>query len=164
MAAGGHDVPVTRVAPEERPAVLHSEEPPATPHPISISMLPSLAAPAPAPPPAATPIPSSTSGPSPTLAPARAAGSLADEVALLGEAKRALEAGRTTAALAAITTHERRFPRGVLAQEAAALRIEATARSGDVERAVSLSRVFEAHYPESPLRETVRSAAGTSGR
>ena len=69
---------------------------------------------------------------------------------MLGDAKRALEAGQTAAAFAALAAHDRRFPHGMLAQEAAALRVEATARSGDRATAAALSRAFEATYPGQP--------------
>jgi outer membrane protein assembly factor BamD (BamD/ComL family) len=81
-------------------------------------------------------------------------------VALLGEAQRALEAGQTAAAFAAIAAHDRRFPRAMLGQEAAVIRIEATARSGDRARAQSLSRAFEATYPSSPFRDRLRAIRG----
>jgi hypothetical protein len=91
-----------------------------------------------------------------TMPARRASNSLADEVAVLAEAKRAIEAGQTAAAFRAIAEHDRRFPGGVLSEEAAALRVEAAARSGDKAGAASLSRAFEAAYPESPLRDQVR--------
>jgi hypothetical protein len=108
---------------------------------------------------AAVPLPepaASASTPSRAAVPPRAPDTLAAEVALLGDAKRALESGQTTAAFAALAEHDRRFPHGSLGQEAAALRIEATARGGDRAAAASLARAFEAAYPGSPLRGRVR--------
>jgi hypothetical protein len=103
----------------------------------------------------------SASTPSRAAVPPRAPDTLAAEVALLGDAKRALESGQTAAAFAAIAEHDRRFPHGSLGQEAAALRIEATARGGDRTAAASLARAFEVAYPGSPLRGRVRALGGT---
>ena len=81
---------------------------------------------------------------------------LTQEVAVLDEAKRALDDSRAEASLAILDRHAREFPRGSLAPEATALRIEALYRRGDRAGAARLFRRFEESNPKSPLLEHVR--------
>jgi hypothetical protein len=148
VAAGARDAPTTTGARVDAPLVVRSHvSPPPAPWPTSAPM-PALG-PVPTPAPAPTPTPA----PAPAPTPASRPPTLADEVALLAKAQRALEAGQTGPAFAALSAYDRLFPRGTLGQEAAVLRIEATARSGDRATARSLARSFEATYPGSPFRD-----------
>jgi hypothetical protein len=147
VAAGARDAPTTTDARVDAPVVVRSHvTPPPVPWPAPTPVAASALSPAPAPASAST-------------APSRPLG-LADEVALLARAQRALEAGETASAFAALSAHDRLFPRGTLGQEAAVLRIEATARSGNRATARSLARSFEATYPGSPFRDRLRALLG----
>jgi hypothetical protein len=154
VTAGALDAPVTTAVPAERAVAIRPPPRAAPVAPSATARVAAMADPSPAP-------PVSVAVPSPppavkTSATPHATDTLSAEVALLGEAKRALGAGQTAAAFTAIATYDRRFPGGALAQEAAALRIEASARSGDHAMAASLFRSFEARYPASPLRDRLR--------
>lgn len=84
----------------------------------------------------------------PSAEPARD-GDLAAETRLVDTARAALAHGDFAAALAAATTHERRFPAGRLAEEREAILIQALAgaRRGDDARA--RADAFRARYPSS---------------
>ena len=71
-----------------------------------------------------------TSASSPQKAAARSRDGLAEEVALLSRAETELHAGRAAKALLAIAEHQRKFPRGVLAEERTAARIQALCALG----------------------------------
>jgi outer membrane protein assembly factor BamD (BamD/ComL family) len=58
--------------------------------------------------------------------------------------------------LAALDDYQRRFPRGVLQQEAAMLRIEALLARGDKATARRLSQRFLEQYPRSALAARVK--------
>jgi len=62
--------------------------------------------------------------------PARSRDGLADEVALLSRAETELRAGRPAKALLALAEHQRKFPRGALAEERTAARIQALCALG----------------------------------
>lgn len=70
------------------------------------------------------------------------AGQLGREVAFLAAARRALEAGRTRAALTHLRTYEASFRDGVLAQEAKLLRVLAWVESGRREQAEAGARAL----------------------
>lgn len=76
--------------------------------------------------------------------------SLADEVALLDNARRALTAGDAEGALRALETHGKVFSGGALLAEAAVLRIEALAARGDRAGAISKARAFLSAFPKDP--------------
>jgi hypothetical protein len=76
---------------------------------------------------------------------------LATEVRLIDGARAAIDGGDPARALALLDDHDRRFPTGSLAPEAAALRVEALCASGRTTESESAVRRFEARYPGSPL-------------
>jgi outer membrane protein assembly factor BamD (BamD/ComL family) len=85
---------------------------------------------------------------------------LAEEVAVLDSARKALTAGNTTIALDALAGHEQRFAAGALAAEASVLRIEALAARGDHAGAAARARAFLSTYPNDPHADHVRSLLG----
>lgn len=93
-------------------------------------------------------------------APSKPQASLADEVAQLQKAKLALKAGNPSQALSELGTYSQRFPHPVLGSEAAVLRIEAFAQSGDRARAKSLAESFLSKNPNSPYAARLRTLTG----
>jgi len=91
------------------------------------------------------------------VARARADSSLADELALLDQARRAVADGRAATALEVLGRHARSFPRGALREEAAVLRMEAYVLVGDRDRARASAESFLETAPQSPQRARVRS-------
>lgn len=92
---------------------------------------------------------------------ARAAASsdtLDTEVALLGEAQRALAAGQYSVALASLDKHAARFPRGALSSEREASRAIALCRSGALSRGQKLAQRYVTQHASSPLCTRVRAA------
>ena len=85
-----------------------------------------------------------------------AAQALGEQVAALNRARSALAAGDATAALRALDDHDARFPDGVLAEEAAVMRIDALVAMGRREEASDLARRFIASHPASPYASRVR--------
>jgi hypothetical protein len=82
---------------------------------------------------------------------------LADELALVGAAKR-LRASEPAAALARLEQHRARFPAGELAPERDALRIELSCELGRVAQAEQLRERFVSEHPGSPLLTRVELA------
>lgn len=80
------------------------------------------------------------------------------EVALLGEAQRALAAGQYSVALASLDKHAARFPRGALSRERDASRAIALCRSGALSRGQKLAERYVAQHASSPLCTRVRAA------
>lgn len=76
--------------------------------------------------------------------------SLAEEVALLDGARRALMRGDAEGALRVLEQHARVFSAGALIADAAVLRIEALAARGDKAGAISNARAFLAAFPRDP--------------
>lgn len=76
--------------------------------------------------------------------------SLAEEVALLDGARRALMGGDTEGALRALEKHARDFSDGALTADAAVIRIEALAARGDASGAISNARAFLSAFPGDP--------------
>ena len=76
--------------------------------------------------------------------------SLAEEVALLDSARRALRGGDAEGALGILEKHARGFSGGALIADAAVLRIEALAARGDAAGAVSNARAFLSAFPRDP--------------
>lgn len=109
-----------------------------------------------APPPSASPLPSAPAAARravPVTAP-----SLADEVAVVDAAMAALRAGDLQAALAATDRHSATFgERGQLAEEAAALRVEALCRLGD-DRADAGWDAFLVRWPTSAQQPRIAAA------
>lgn len=85
---------------------------------------------------------------------------LAEEVASLADARRALAEGKGRAALAALAAHQAKFPKGRLGVEAEVLRIEALAASGDKRAASEAAERFESLHPKSPYAARVRAVTG----
>ena len=86
----------------------------------------------------------------------RNASALLAETTLLGAARDAITAGDAPNATRALDDYDRAFPSGMLAPEAAALRVEALALAGDRAGARRLADRFLTDYPTSPLVPRVR--------
>jgi hypothetical protein len=99
--------------------------------------------------------PPATSGVAP-VKPAAAASSPADayamELRVLQPAQRAVARQDYASALAAIATHQRRFPSGRLAEEREALRVKALLGLGRTSDARRAGVAFGEHFPQSALR------------
>ncbi|HSY24433.1 MAG TPA: outer membrane protein assembly factor BamD [Polyangiaceae bacterium] len=80
----------------------------------------------------------------------------AEQVRLVDRARALVAAGDASGALGTIDAYERRFPHGILAEEAALVRIQAMQARGDRAEAGSLARRFLAQYPESVHRSKVQ--------
>ena len=89
------------------------------------------------------------------------AGDLPGEIALIDAARAAIRAGAPERALVLLRRYGATYSGGTFRPEAAALRIEALAASGQVELARTLARDFVAKHPDSPLSERVARLAGT---
>jgi Outer membrane lipoprotein len=87
-----------------------------------------------------------------------------DELVGMRRAKLALKAGDAAAALAALAQHEKTFPRGAYAEEAAVLRVEALLAAGERATAEREASAFSARFPESPYAQRVRGLVGGAGR
>jgi outer membrane protein assembly factor BamD (BamD/ComL family) len=88
--------------------------------------------------------------------PSAESSTLAQEVAVLDNARRALADGRATEALGALDRYERSFPRGHMGQEVAFVRMQALIQSGDRAGATLLAERFLQTHPDSPLAPRVR--------
>jgi TolA-binding protein len=102
-----------------------------------------------------------TSRERPTSSPPRSsssAGSLGiqEQIVLVDRARAAVAAQQPATALAALDEYQRRFPGGVLAQEATLLRIDALLARGDKASAARLGRQFLQRYPRSPMAARVK--------
>lgn len=100
----------------------------------------------------------------PSLPPAAsavvAAPSLADEVAALDGARRALASSDGAGALRALDAFQGTFPRARLGTEALVLRVEALVLAGRPADARALGEPFVAAHPDSPFAPRVRRAIG----
>jgi outer membrane protein assembly factor BamD (BamD/ComL family) len=85
---------------------------------------------------------------------------LADEIAALDVARRALASGDASGALKALDDYRHKFPRGAMSFEASVLNIEALAKSGNMDAARALGHKFLAQNPNSPHAERVRRLIG----
>jgi len=83
-------------------------------------------------------------------------GALAREVALLDEAKAALEGGRPAQALSLLERHRKEMPAGRLAPEAGYLRVAAMLERGDLRAAENEAEALLASDPTSPHAKRVR--------
>jgi hypothetical protein len=90
--------------------------------------------------------------------PSRSRDGLSEEVALLSRAETELHAGRAAKALVALAEHQRRFPRGALAEERTAARIQALCALGRNEEANAQLRQLLHISPNSALEERSRQA------
>lgn len=79
-----------------------------------------------------------------------------EQITLVDRARAAVAAQQPASALAALDEYQRRFPGGVLTQEATLLRIDALLARGDKASAVRLGRQFLERYPRSPMAARVK--------
>jgi hypothetical protein len=86
---------------------------------------------------------------------------LADEVAALDRARRAMD-DDPEQALAALDAYRDKHANGVLAQEAQVLRIESLSRAGKHDAARASAATFLAKHPSSPLAGRVRTVLATT--
>jgi hypothetical protein len=114
----------------------------------------------------ATPSPTPTLTATPTVTPTtartpRAAStpSLENELALIGDAQAALNAGDANKALAILKEHKTRFPRGQLAQERDGMQILARCANGSA-GAKAQADAFVRAKPDSALAKRIRQACG----
>lgn len=98
-------------------------------------------------------------GPQPTES---STSSMPSELAALQQARAALGAGDPARALSMLDAYVTRFPHGVMAQEAAVLRIEALVRAGDRPAAQRAADAYLAAHPQSPYLDRIRSLLGTN--
>jgi hypothetical protein len=84
---------------------------------------------------------------------------LAEESALITEARADLKRGDARAALAALKRLKQKSPNGVLSQEREVLTIQALAKTGESTQAAKRARAFIERYPNSPHTPTLRSIA-----
>ncbi len=89
------------------------------------------------------------------------AATLAAEQALLEQARRALAANDSRAALAAIARHGSRFAAGQLAEERELLRVQALVRAGRIDAARRHAAGFRRRFPASLLEEALDVALET---
>jgi hypothetical protein len=160
------------------PGLVPPALPLSTPSADSVRAVPSVAAIAPAAAPlAAAALPAAAMSPGPAASPSpkpapRAAHypaqgvrsvardvdpGLEPQVALLDRARARAAASDASGALRALDEYDRAFPQGPLSEEAAALRIEATAAGGDRSGAAALAARFLAERPRSVHAARVRS-------
>lgn len=117
-----------------------------------------------APPPVASfaALPSARASVAPSAAPApplTSPSNLSIELGLLERARAALTQRNSALALRELDSYQQDFPGGNLQVEAAALRVEAVAQSGNRELARRLGESFLKHYPTSPLASRVRAVS-----
>lgn len=129
----------------------------------SAEPLPAAAAPAdpvPTPKPKRTrPAPRTEEAPaSPSPTPATSAGTLAEELKLMQQARRALDGGKPLAALQRLTEHGRRFANGQLREDRAALRVVALCASENVRQGTLEAKAFGRTFPKSHHAARVQAA------
>jgi len=93
------------------------------------------------------------SAPAPALS-----SSLAEEVAMLQRARRALAAENGALALGLVEELDERFPKGVLIEERSATRVLSLCKLGRTDEARQTARAFLERYPGSVYAERVRSS------
>lgn len=91
-------------------------------------------------------------------APRAAESSLAEELAMLQRARRALGAGNGLLALGIVSELDERFPRGVLVEERIATRVFSLCALERVSEARAVGREFLARHPSSVYAERVRTS------
>jgi hypothetical protein len=142
--------PASAVPPQQEPSVvalpLESVAPPepaATPSAVLVAAAPA--------------VPGSASDHS-ASSPSDSASQLTRELALLDQARSALDERANARALQALDGYAKEFPNGSLSAEAAALRVQAVGFA-DPARALRLAQAFLTNYPGSPLVARVRALA-----
>ena len=89
--------------------------------------------------------------------------SLAEESALLEEARSDLLRGSATGALQALATHERRFPAGRMLEQREALTIQALVGAGRRDEASRRAGQFRERFPGSLMLEVIQAALHHEG-
>lgn len=84
--------------------------------------------------------------------------SIARELEIIGEVRRALIHGQAGLAIVALDRHAAEFPNGALAEEATASRVVALCALGRVEEGQRWSAVFRSRYTNSPHLKRLQSA------
>ena len=90
--------------------------------------------------------------------------SLAPEIALVDEARRAVAANRPNDALGLLARHAEQFPQGQLVPEATYLRIQALMERGDRQAAAELGRRYLGWMPDGPHAKQVRAILAAAGQ
>lgn len=138
------------VAPTQLPAVVTPMPSVSALAPIAVSSLAD-----------APPVPSASTARGPvvaasSVASSRPADTLAEELALVDDARRALRERRVDDAARALSTYGARFPAGALADEARVLSIDVARARGDADGAATLARAFLRERPTSPQAARVK--------
>lgn len=124
---------------------------------IDVAALPSATAPSATELPGASQVRATPHRPAPSAAAAAAStDALAHELALVDDARGALDHDDAARALKLLDDYASRFPNGTFAQEAAVLRVDALVRRGDRATATALAQRFLAQYPRSPHAPRLR--------
>jgi len=104
--------------------------------------------------------PSETLKPTTGSRPSAEKSSIADEMRVLDEARRALSAGDGAGTIHALDAYRKQFPRGSFSQEAVLLRIQALVQVGDHAAARALAQRFRDRNPNSPHLRRIESILG----
>jgi hypothetical protein len=104
------------------------------------------------------PQPSATPSSAPAVSSAPAASDLAEEARMLRGVDEALRRGEYVLALRGLDDHDKRFPRGRLAEEFAAARVIATCGSTPGDASTRAACTFIAEHPHSTMRTRIREA------
>ena len=158
LAVTGATVQYVRSSPKETPVTVAIVAPPPSSLAVAIAATATATAeapPAPAPLPPVATAPTAPTSPT-TLEPRPPALGLGQQVAALDRARDALASGNAAGALRSVDEYDRQFPRGALAQEATALRIEALWQQGNRDAALHLADRFLAANPRSPHAARIR--------
>ena len=139
------------------PSVPHPQGPPARAAMVKAGAAPSVAAA----PQIAVSAPVAPAGSAPSSR-VSSTGSLDEEVLAIDHARAALAAGDAAGALARVDAYEAKYPRGVLLQESAEIRIEALYRGGKRAEADGLAARFLLQHPGSPYTRVLHSLAASA--
>jgi RNA polymerase sigma-70 factor (ECF subfamily) len=145
--------PAARV--DAPPATAQEETQPAPPEMSTASVVATPPAPIPASPRTAARI---ASAPRPSaVAASSSAGSLEEELSLIGHAQDALNSGRAASALALLDKHAALYPKGQLAEEREGMRVLANCSLGRPEARRKADQFLRSR-PQSPLATRIRKA------
>jgi hypothetical protein len=95
-------------------------------------------------------------GDAPTDAAKRKGDTFSAQLALIDRARSLAVAGDLAGTLRSVDEYDRRFPGGLLSEEALLLRVEVVAASGGRAAAAHLARQFLAEYPRSVHADRLR--------
>jgi len=90
----------------------------------------------------------------------QASTSIADQLAMLEQARTALGRGDANRALQLLAMHVREYPTSTLSEEREALAVKSLARAGRLEEAKTRLAQFEAQFPGSLMLSTLKRAVG----